>query len=501
MNKKRWCLIFNKKGFALLTVILLGVLVTASIIGVYIKLVPEKNIFVARADLKRALSAVEACVSQVLFDLRNTNFEENKIYPEGADHYLTIDNVKNIIKSPIDSIITLDEKTFSENPLTTYQLKIKRLYNPDPEGFNDVWDPDTGQDFVGSVLTGIYALGTVYKDASKSSIIARKAIYSEIEIVYKKEIITSIITIEEQSKIFDYALFSGSDIYFNGNAQTANGNIFANGNIDLGPSPSKTRVINGSAIAHGTITGKGKVDKDKLSTQPEIPFPMINKDYYKQLAINFKNGVFPYDGTKSDFPNTNDNDIKNIIQYYLGTNISTSLNDIQTFYSDLKNKTGQFATLDNDKWLDLKNKSRSIVYYLEGDQMINGRFEAEGTFVIDGDLIINGNSEIINPGGLAFIVDGNINRANGNAHMEGLFYGTGSITGIGTFDCDGAIVTKGSINLNGTFDVRYQQITNMPTLSITTTVTTQDVENLITKAEKTSSSWKEISFDVFNSAL
>jgi len=496
---------FNKKGFALLTVILLGSLVAASIIGVYIKVVPERKIFVARADLKRALSAAEACISQTLFDLRNTDFEENKIKPEDAFHYLTINDIINIIRNPVDSVITLNEVTFSENPLTTYQIKIKRLN----KGFTDTWDPDSGDALDNkSVYVGIYALGTVYKDASKSSTIARKAIYSESEIVYvyKKEISTSTIIIRENSQIFNYSLFSGTDIYFNGNAQTTNGNIFANGNIDLGPSPSKTRVINGAAYSHGAITGKGKADNGIFSSQPEIPFPMINKAYYQQLAINFKTGAYPYDGTpyndtESDFPNTFDPDIKNIIQYYLGTDTTSSLTNIKTFYSDLKNKSGEFANLDNDKWMQLKNKARSIVYYLEGDQTINGNFEAEGTFVIHGDLIINGNSEITNPGGLAFLVDGDIDRANGNAHMEGLFYSTGSITGTGTFDCNGAIITKGPINLNGTFDVRFQQITYMPTLSIETTITQIDeVENLITKAEQTSSSWKEISVDVFNSA-
>lgn len=486
----------NKKGFALITVIFIGALIFTSIMGMYIRLVPERNIFVNRVSIKRALSAVEACINQINFDLRNADFKNNKILPENVFHYLSINDIKNIIKNLPGYVIELDEIEFSTNPYVTYKAKIIRKILGKENEFTGIFDPDevlyNGNSADLNVYIGIYAIGNVYRDNTKSDLIARKAIYSEVEVVYRKEI--SIIRIPGNSDAVNYAIFSGTNIIYNGDAQTVNGDIYANGMIDLGK-PKKVRVKNGTAYAHGSITGNGIAENGAYANIPEKPFPMLNKNYYINLAYNFKNGLYPYDGTEPNFPNTNYSEIINIIYTYLGSNNYSEINNIKIFYNDLKNKTGLFTNLDNNKWLDLKNKARNIVYYIQGNTHIAGNFEAEGTFVIDGDLIINANSEIRNPGGLAFLVDGDINRANGTAYMEGLFYSTGSLTGQGTFDLKGGIITKGSVDLNGNFNITYVPMTEMDTLSIETEIQTQSIS--ITKAEITSSSWREISIDEF----
>ncbi|MGB9770319.1 hypothetical protein, partial [Caldisericum exile] len=67
----------RRKGVALITVILISALVLTSIIGIVLKVVPEKAISNAQSTSQRALTAAEACVSQIAFDLRNADLGNN----------------------------------------------------------------------------------------------------------------------------------------------------------------------------------------------------------------------------------------------------------------------------------------------------------------------------------------------------------------------------------------------------------------------------------------
>jgi len=498
--------VIKRKGIALISVILIGALVFVSIIGVFLKVVPERNISVARTSSERALSAAEAVISQSSFDLRNTNIKDNVIEPQGMTHYLTVDIARSIAKLGVGTPIDAGELEYSTNPYTTYRVKFKKL----PKGDIDMWDPgdplsDDGDKLV---YVAVYALGTVYRGISTSSeVAARKVIRTEMVILYHKE---SKYTSGENSDVFDYGLFSGIDIAFNGNAQSVDGDIFADGNIDLGNSLSKTRVVNGSASAAGAITGNGKVDLGKNPGVDPIEFPILNIPYYKALADNFKTGQAPYDGVPVydkdghlvPYPNTTNPFINPAIRSYLGApGTSSTVSGIQDFYTNLMAGTGEFSLAyakAPDALKNLQDNVKATVYYLQGDAHINGQFTCEGTLVIDGNLIINGGAEINNLGGLAFLVNGNIDRANGNATLRGLFYATGGITGNGTFDCYGSIVTKDSVDLNGTFNIYYEPVINMPNLDIEGK--TEIVASNITEVEESPSTWEEISIDVFNSA-
>jgi len=492
--------VIKRKGIALISVILIGALVFVSIIGVFLKVVPERNISVARTSSERALSAAEAVISQSSFDLRNVDFKEGTINPSGVTHYITLDEARKIVE--VGGVTDFGEEAYSTNPFTTYWVKFKRL---DAGGS---WDPDSPGDEDKLVRVAVYALGTVYRGISTSSeVAARKVIRTEMVILYHKE---SKYTPGENSDVFDYGLFSGIDIAFNGNAQSVDGDIFADGNIDLGNSSSKTRVVNGSASAAGAITGNGKVDLGKNPGVDPIEFPILNIPYYKALADNFKTGQAPYDGVPVydkdghlvPYPNTTNPFINPAIRSYLGApGTSSTVSGIQDFYTNLMAGTGEFSLAyakAPDALKNLQDNVKATVYYLQGDAHINGQFTCEGTLVIDGNLIINGGAEINNLGGLAFLVNGNIDRANGNATLRGLFYATGGITGNGTFDCYGSIVTKDSVDLNGTFNIYYEPVINMPNLDIEGK--TEIVASNITEVEESPSTWEEISIDVFNSA-
>jgi len=496
-------ILHKRKGVALITVVLVAALFLISIIGISAKVTSEKKISVARATSERALTAAESGFSQTLFDLRNVDIKNNGFDPNsGSDHYLMVDEIENIVKHGVGHIVDCGEKAYSSPtavPYVTYHVKIKRLNKGDTEE----WDPGTGSDGDRDIYVQVYSLGTVYRDSTKAEVLARRVITSECEIIYHKK--NKSVSTPSTSPVFDYGVFSGDDINFNGNAQEVDGDIFADGGINLGNSPSKVRVNGGEAYAHGQITGKGKTtDGNPQSGVSEIPFPQLNIDYYKDLAYKFKTGQAPYDGNTTGYPNTSDGIVAGIIQGYLGSdNTGNTVDEIQTFYSDLMAGTGGFTALTPTQLNDLQTNAKSIVYFVNpspgdgtGTATINGTFECQGTIVINGNLSINGGAEIDNGGGLAILVNGNIDRANGNATLNGLFYATGGITGNGTFTCNGSIVTHDPIDLNGAFTVTYQSMTDMPNLDIDGS-NSSTIANNIKKAEQTESSWKEISYDVF----
>ena len=498
----------NKKGFALIWVILIGAIFFLSITGFLLRLVPQNQMTVARTNSQRTLASAEAALSQTAFDIRNVNFVDNNIQPTTMTHYLTPQKIKEVVENPVDHITDCSEIVYSTNPYTTYHVKIKRLN----QGFTDTWNPDTGTDGDRDVYVDVYTLGTVYKDSSKTQAIARNAIKTEYKIVYTKNTET-----KDQNAAFNYALFSGADIAFGGGAQAVDGNIYAGGMVNLGSSPSKTRVKNGGLESVGGWIGSGKVDLTK-TVVPDKGFPELNLDYYKALADDFKTGAVPYDGrtvalTNPDgspvlnpdgtqvtytYPDTTADITKAVIQGYLGgPGVSPTVDQIQTFYNDLMADppTGGFLTINPTVLAGLKENARAIVYYIDGNATINAQFSVEGSIVVNGDLSINGGADIQNPGGLAFFVNGDIIRSNGNATLSGLFYATGGLKGNGTFSCTGSIVTKGPIDLQGTFDVTYVPITNMPN----TDITGETIENSVKSANESSSTWQEITLDEFNS--
>ena len=510
----------RRNGFALIYTVLIGALVFVGIVGLTMRIVPENAITSARTHSQRALSTAEAGASQVLFDLRS--FSDNDFIENSGEHYLTEQNIKTLIDG--ENLNNLAEKAYttSDSFKTAYQAKIKVTPNNDEVTNNNIT--------TGSLNVDLYILGTV-SDKANNNVLARKAVKTSFTVEYNKRDTSSSSTVRKwhagvNSSVVDYALFSGTNISFNGAAQTADGDIHACGSIYLG-SKGHIRVLNGDAEAEGGIFGnKSQVTGNWIegSAAPEVAFPIIDIDNYRDLADAFRSGTAPYDGEPVydkngnlvNYADTSNPIVLSVVQSYLGApGTSSSLSGIDAFYHDLMNGTGGFVVLNPAQINDLRTYAKSIVYYVEGPVHINGQFECIGTLVVDGDpnqenLIINGNSQVgdpNDPGAAAILVQGSIKMANGTADLYGLFYSTGSIRGTGTFNCDGSIITQESIDLNGTFDVHYVPITWNPNLGISDgyweeIITVEPGETIysVDSAASLGSSytWKEISYDEFD---
>jgi hypothetical protein len=498
----------KRNGFALIYTVLIGALVLISIVGLTMRAVPENTITKARTNSQRALAVAETGVSQVLFDLRNFGTSDDPIYASkfdpnsGSLHYLNADNIKNLIDSTSGGVttyspyVTNPTSSSSDNFETSYQAKIKVNSNNTTSKILDV---------------DLYVLGTV-KDRS-GNVLAREAVKTSFEILYTNP--TTIVETVKTSPIFDYALYSGGDIVFGGSAQTVEGSIHAAGTIDLGNAQNQVRVGgNGNAEAEKNITGSGIVTGKSYEGQsaPSVPFPTINIDVYKGLADAFRSGTAPYDGSKSTFPNITSPHVLAVIQSYLGTpGSSSSLAGINNFYNALKNGTTGLSPAELIAANLNLATAKNIVYYVKGDTQgnvnINGNFACIGTLVVDGNLKINGYATIgdpADPGAAAILVKGNIDLSNGTADLYGLFYATGGLTGSGTFSCEGSIATKGTIDVNGNYTIKYYPIINENLgVSGTTTTTTSGSYSVTSAAGAGKSSsassytWKEISYDKF----
>jgi len=518
----------KRKGVALISVILIGALVFASIIGIVLKVVPEKNISVARVSSERALSAAEDAIARVYFELINANLKDGSINipTDMGSPYLSTNKISQLASlGPGDQPVDFEEYDYSTNPYTTFWVKIKRLDS------NGTWDPreaNINTDGRKIIHVAIYALGTVYRGNSRNSgIAARKAIETEMDITYDK---TSAAGTEptppkpgSNKGVFNYALCSGVDINFAGDSQVIKGDIRTNGNINN--QNKKTRVKNGDAYAGGGIDPGIVPNDDKKHEGYDTinPWPELSLDYYQSLYNNFLTGEYPYNGSpvlnsKGEqiiengvplyYPDTSNGTIKSIINTYLNDpTISNPLDRIEKFYSDLQNKSGLFAPLVvplYDAWQQLKDSAKFIVYYIDGDVHVNSNKTLSGTFVINGDLRINGNYTINSGGSLAFLVSGNIIKANGNAEVNGFLYADGGLSlGTGSFTVNGGIVTKETINVSGSIDVTYSPMYDTMISSIAGEPGKPGsegglVESKIDYVERHSSpSWKEISYDEF----
>ena len=496
----------KRKGIALISVVLIGALVFVSIIGIVLKVVPEKSISNARISSERALSAAEAGLSQVIFDLRNVTFSDGgSIGPSDytGKHYATVSEAANIVINP-GSVVDLKESntksiTLQDYPNVTYWAQVKA------DSSVASWDPYSPGNEEVDVPVSIYVLGTAYNNSSHSSVLARKAIMVDYTITYSK---TSEFISGPETGAFKYALFSGTSLVFQGASQVITGDVFSNGDIVLNKNNVSDRVLDGKAYLKGDLYNKMKDPpiEDDNAIQKTEENPELNGAHYIWLAGQFKTGQAPYDGVPVHdkdgnlvpYADTRNSSLQFAIQSYLGAeNVPSTISGIQSFYNNLTADpvpTGNFSTvfpvLDV---LNLKANVKSAVYYIEADAIINGNFTCQGAIYIHGDLHLNGNAKIYNPGGLAIFVDGDV-IANGNAYIEGLLFTPGTIYGTGSFESKGSVVALGGIEVNGSLDITYVDI-NMPNTD--TGNDTEEVESAIDDVIQGDFTWKEISYDKF----
>lgn len=488
----------KRKGMALITVVLIAALFLISIVGISAKVITEKKVSNARASSERALVAAETGLSQVLFNLRNTDFSADpaSTAPSLGQEYLKAIQVEELATQDGDSYLPLGPRAYSDKPYTTYDVKIRRL--------SGTWD----NDIPSSLDFEIYSLGTVYSEEN-GEVLARRVVSIKCEVDFEE-------AFEERD--FSYGILAGGDVNFNGaHATEEGGDVFANGSItanDGGVHIYKDDDGNGgNAYSNYGAIDDEIAEGEELSGQAYVDVNALFDGYTQDMADAFKTGSYPYNGTVDEHPDTSvlTEMERVIIGNYIGASGEpSSFEGIYNFYQDLTDpdySSPLWTSIDPDRLLNILTYAKNIVYYcndvpkinnsllnslgIEGDPPI---IKLGGIVVLDGDLIINGNVTIGDPDParrLALIVRGEVRVLGGTPTFNGIIYARDGYDIVGDFNCNGALASGGDINIKGNSTITFQQF------DLNVASTEVPTWGNIDTANQTMSSWKEISYEEF----
>jgi len=452
----------KREGVALIWVVLMSALILVSIIGISIKVVPEKQILNARAYSQRVLAVAETGLAKVVYQIRTDEGLQTSLASLATGSNITVE-------SDFDSGI----------PSVTSAYKVEIVKEPSDE-------------------YSFYSMGVVYKGSTKTeaNVIARKVIKVKYAGYFP---------------FGDYALFSCGGI----DAQngTVDGSIFANEYIDFTHAD-----LTGTAYCPANdFTG---IPEDQQNANcKETSFPSVDLDKYKALWTAFLNGSFPYCGPTDidgdgnvdnpDYPNTLTPKVHTYIFNKLKTTSDPATqDDFESFFDDLRNLTSLEAA-----YLSSFLNSGKLIYYIKpthGDTVtINGALYQtapflEGVMIVEGKLDLAGGAQIgVDPYKTSILVTKTVDVGAGGATIKGFLYIMNSdkhgnepalsIKATGSFTCEGSIVAIGGISLNSNFlDIKWREN------EIYETEIKPDItEGLEPKLSPVPSSWQEVSYDKF----
>ena len=406
----------NRKGIALLWVVLTSALILVAILGISMRVVPQKKVENSREYTQRALAVAESGMAAITYDLRTDAPAPSASGPVVLKSYLQSLSVGGSYDS---TPVNYDSGAVASGYDSTYQVRIKKT--------------STGYTF--------YSLGTVAKPGSTP--LARQAITVQYSGSFP---------------LGTYALLSTTTIdLHNGDVI---GSVFANDSVTIRDSNGLT----GGAAYTGP---QGTLDLDPSvpsggNTNQTISLPNIIPLQITEWQ-KFLSGESPYDGKTVDYPDTSTASnfwVHSFILSYLGPGPVTQT-VFETYLKALKDPSTvlDVALQPAARYLAGFMGKETLMYYITGgkkgmDSMdLNG---LEGTFIIEGDLKLTSQTTIgvdpsVDPNGpyrtAVLVNNGSVTVAAGGASINGLLYinsptGTAiSFTGAGGFTLHGSIVT------------------------------------------------------------
>jgi cytoskeletal protein CcmA (bactofilin family) len=204
------------------------------------------------------------------------------------------------------------------------------------------------------------------------------------------------------SNVFDFALFSNSDLKINGTADIS-GSVHSNGNMSLLGASAR---VTGDASATGWIKDpKSGIQGATLPNSARKTMPTVDIQYYRANATTIYNSSFTFSST-------------------------TTLNGIT---------------------------------FVDGDVHISGQVEGKGVIVATGEIHVTGSTTLANADSEFALISTYMVRVNGGSRVEGVIYThnaqfDAAFSGEGTADVLGAVVAD-VITVNGTLLVEYKKPT------------------------------------------
>jgi len=449
----------KREGVALIWVVLMSALILVSIIGISIKVVPEKQILNARAYSQRVLAVAETGLAKVVYQIRTDEGLQTSLASLATGSNITVE-------SDFDSGI----------PSVTSAYKVEIVKEPSDE-------------------YSFYSMGVVYKGSTKTeaNVIARKVIKVKYAGYFP---------------FGDYALFSCGGI----DAQngTVDGSIFANEYIDFTHAD-----LTGTAYCPANdFTG---IPEDQQNPNcKEIGFPSVELNKYRDLWTAFLNGSFPYCGPTDidgdgnvdnpDYPDTSTPKVHTYIFNKLKTTSDPATqDDFESFFDDLRNPASPEAA-----YLSSFLSTGKLVFDVQPDlhknivdfsgSLYTSQPYLQGIIVIEGDLKFSSDKLQIgvDPYKTSILVTGAVTVSNA-CTINGLLYIAGtdkkalSISASGGLTCNGSIVAIGEIDLNSDKLVITRAENEIYKKEIKPSI----LEEQKSKLSPVPSSWQEVSYDEF----
>ena len=444
----------GRKGFVLLTVVLVSALLIASSLMFGAQLVAESRITTTDAVFKNALSLAETGVNVTLSEIKNS----------ASASAAWAQALQDAPHQRIGSVVPVPSMH------GTYKVDVRLVGTATSV-------PNQSNQYSGTVE--IDSTGAIYppsvSDAdmlTSTEFIARRRVQTRATVIWTyvpAHVIPGTPATDPtegtpevpeegywETTAFGmgYGVFTGGNFSTQGSALEVNGDIYAGGDANI----KKNSIKNGKVYAHGTLGGNPP--NGSSGGVPTIPYPVIDTAYYRALFTAYVNGTYPYDTPNNQIPGTNP------AEYYTCTNPAYVGNQRAAFGVDALAALTTPVTVDGKTYRVIPSSNATAAlaymtnstaaYFVSGDLHVNAQTTLSGTVVVDGAIVVNGGANI-NAGTKmpALLATGDFIKNNGNATINGLVYTEGNFTGNGTADIVGALYARGTVSMSGNMKITY----------------------------------------------
>jgi hypothetical protein len=454
----------GKRGFVLLTVVLVAALLIVSSLMFMAQLGAETRITKTDAMFKSALSIAEAGLNTTVSEIASGSASD----PDSST-WAELLNGGGRSGSPPESVSAMHG---------TYQVDVDVV---DSTSVQTIDDPEYKEyEYTGNVTIG--STGAVYPPAAAlggSDYSARRKVETKVIAVWTRtvrldpgqpyikeekghgDIAADGYWTDIRSFGIDYGVFTKGDFEIGGNAREVNGDVYAGGNADIG---NLKNIVNGKVYATGELKGKLPAGSKVV---PRITFPEIDTAYYRALFTAYVNGTFPYDTGTRQIPGAPTGTFYTCTARDGVYGVQGAINRARYGVDILRDgdltvevteggMTYRVIPSDHAQAALAYMTNPTTAYFVEGDFQVNGQAALAGTLVVHGNFVLNGGAQITSgPNMPAILVTGNFKKNNGNAATYGLVYVKGDFGGSGTGDIYGALVSGGNVKMTGTMNVYY----------------------------------------------
>lgn len=430
----------GRKGFALVTVVVVAAILGACSLIFAVQLRTERTVTGNDAVFREALNVAEEGLDTAISMIRNDVVDPGD--PSWGSCFSAAQQVD--LGARLSSV-----------PRGVYAVQVSAPVNTETVSDSGEGSNPWTQVFKGTVT--ITSTGRMFNPSATGDLTAlmdgwtaRRAVSAAVQVQWQKVRTSSTDTTPGPPNTFPvkYGVFAGGNLTIKGSSQEIHGDVFANGSIDVQKSNG---IVGGVAYAHGTVTGAAPAGS--TGGVAAIPFPTLNMPYFQVMFNAYVNGTFPYDGSKAGYTNTNP---------------STPEGQANRTKYDI---SGLIANPANYALY----KDPSAVYYVNGPLTISSNAELHGTIAVNGDFTIHGSTDITHGTGAlpAIVVNGNIIKENGNSSVTGIMLCSGTFSGNGSATITGSLMCGGTVEMNGNLTITYDgtQGTIDTGGSVTTTTT------------------------------